>query len=478
MFINRLAVGFAAVLFWVLYRGLSFADKTPIAQVHQLGILVVCFALACIVLIWNTCGEYLSTVKRDLDRKWKDAHKVLEDHVDLDAARLIVDTLQSREKSSTLYALNLFQLVHKEKLSPELMAMLSHKEDELKARSMDSVLDLPCELSYREIEEAMFDKEIVAMAQEIVALDSYETMMEKRLADLIRNGDASEVERMEAARLCGFLKPTPGVRRCLDLLLRDSSLEVLNYALDSAAIHHFPEHLSFIIPLLGSPVTRNIAQDALATYGPGIEDALKAHLHDATENLEIRIAIPDILARTGTQTAADILCAELAHGNADVEQSLIDALYRIRSNQPEVYFKKKRIMAIVFSLIEKVYAVYLAVDENQIPGGLSAYVQRWRPAIDFKTKQIFDLLTLIYPAEDVVKAYQNISQGARKSADHSLELLDNVLDRDLKLFLFPIIEDLPPEEKARRFSKLARKLGKNLGQYLDAKESKSIRTIS
>jgi hypothetical protein len=46
------------------------------------------------------------------------------------------------------------------------------------------------------------------------------------------------------------------------------------------------------------------------------------------------------------------------------------------------------------------------------------------------------------------------------------------------LFLFPIIEDLPPEEKARRFSKLARKLGKNLGQYLDAKESKSIRTIS
>ena len=54
-------------------------------------------------------------------------------------------------------------------------------------------------------------------------------------------------------------------------------------------------------------------------------------------------------------------------------------------------------------------------------------------------------------------------KGPHRSVDYSLELLDNVLDRDIKLFLFPIIEDLPPEEKTRRLKKLAMSLDQRLG---------------
>jgi HEAT repeat protein len=283
---------------------------------------------------------------------------------------------------------------------------------------------------------------------------------------------------MEAAKLSGALKSTPAVRQCLDLLLRDSSLEVLNYALDSVATHRFSEHLPLVIPLLGNPMTRHVAQDALAAYGPGIEDRIKGHLNDAAETLEVRIAIPEILARIGSQKAADILSLELARGPADMQQSLIDALYRIRSDRPEIRFKKKRILGVVFSLTETIYNVYLAADENQNPDRLSAYIQRWKPALDFKTKQIFDLLALLYAQEDIARAYQNISQGTQKSVGYSLELLDHVLDRHLKLLLFPIIEDLPPEEKARRMRRLSRRLGKSLGQHAELTESKFTRRVS
>jgi hypothetical protein len=77
-----------------------------------------------------------------------------------------------------------------------------------------------------------------------------------------------------------------------------------------------------------------------------------------------------------------------------------------------------------------------------------------------RIKCIFDLLCLIYPSEDIVKAYQNICQGTRKSIDYSLELLDNVVRKDIKEFLFPLIEDLPPEERIRRCRKLYRALEK------------------
>jgi uncharacterized hydantoinase/oxoprolinase family protein len=87
--------------------------------------------------------------------------------------------------------------------------------------------------------------------------------------------------------------------------------------------------------------------------------------------------------------------------------------------------------------------------------------------LDLATKQIFDLLSLVYPTEDIVKAYQNILQGTGKSFDSSLELLDNVLDADLKELLFPIIDDIPPEYKAEQLRRLRRSLDKHLSQNGD-----------
>ena len=98
----------------------------------------------------------------------------------------------------------------------------------------------------------------------------------------------------------------------------------------------------------------------------------------------------------------------------------------------------------------------------RVPIAGSSVQPRLEGGSGFLTRQIFDLLTLIYPSEDIIRAYQNIQQGTQKSFDSSLELLDNVLDRDLKLFLFPIIEDLPPEYKARRL----RRLRGSLNRYL------------
>jgi hypothetical protein len=43
--------------------------------------------------------------------------------------------------------------------------------------------------------------------------------------------------------------------------------------------------------------------------------------------------------------------------------------------------------------------------------------------------------------------------------DFSLELLDNLLGRSLKTFFFPLIDDIPFEEKLRLLRKLDKRLG-------------------
>jgi AAA family ATP:ADP antiporter len=464
MFVNKLGVGLGAVLFWfLLHKVPFFALSSPSAQIRQLGFFVMGFAVVCIVLIWKIHGAYLGAVKKDLSRKWQDAHEVLSERVDLDAALLIVDTIQSREKSSTLYAMNLFQLIQKDKLTPELKAVLALREDQLQARSMDSLLDVGGEVLYPGMEDVLEDEETEVMVREVMELESYGATMETQLRTLMKNQSASEVERMETAKLIGFLKPTPVVFDCLGHLLRDTSPEVRNYALSSAAIHRCPDHVPLLIGLLENPMTCSEAQGALAAYDSGIEDILQVQLHDADTAPEIRSALPEVLARIGNQKAADILCAELSNGmSEDMEPDLIDALYKIRITHPRVHFKKKKIKGIVFSLIKKSYTLYLSGVEADSRTGSAASIRESNPLLELKVKQIFDMLTLMYTSEDIVKAYQNILLGTRTSVDHSLELLDNVLDHDIKPFLLPILEDLPPEDRILRLKKLVPSLDQRL----------------
>jgi len=69
-------------------------------------------------------------------------------------------------------------------------------------------------------------------------------------------------------------------------------------------------------------------------------------------------------------------------------------------------------------------------------------------------KRIFELLSLVYPIEDIVRAYQNLLTGTERSADYSLELLDNILNKEIRDSLAPLVEAWPPEERIRRCRKL------------------------
>lgn len=455
MSVNKFALGFGAVIYWVLYRAVSFErpEKFPQVPLQALGFVVIAFALVWIALIWIIHAEYLKTVKKDLVRKWQDPHTVVAANVDIDLTRLIVDTVQSREKSSTLYVMNLFQLVQKEKLTSDLMEAIGLKGEELKARSMDALLDVGGEAFFPGLEEAITDKDFEAVVREVVAMPVYQDLMEKRIGDLVGEKGVSDVVRMEAARVMGLMEPTPGVLRDLSRLLQDPSADVLTYALNSAAVHLRREHVPLIVALLANPATRQLAQDTLAAYGPRIEDVLKRHLQDRRARLAVRKAIPEVLARLGDQKGADALVAELGSCDEALEPDLIEALYRIRSNHPQVSYKKKRVTAAALSLARRNAEDYLAAAQA---GAAGEPGPERKGAMDLRTKLIFDLLTLIGPPEDIVKAYQNILRGGDRSADYSLELLDNILDRDLKAHLLPLLENLPPEERCRRLKKLVR----------------------
>jgi len=444
MFVNKLATGVGAGLFLLLYNVRGLVYKTPAAQVREVGVLVLGFIGLWIALTAVAYAEYPAVLKKDIRRKWLDADKVVQKHVDPNLVRDVFDALQSRERSTTLYFMNVFDLVRKNNLTPELKEVLGFKRDELRARSMDCLLDVGGEVFYPGLEETIADKDFESEVNLVFLLPSYQEIMGLRLAGIA--GSESETDRMEAAKLLGMMAPVDETLQALERLLQDASSEVVTYALRSAAVHRRPEHVPLVLRSLANPMTRQEAQATLTAYGESIEDVLAAAMGDEAQPLEVRRSVPEVLARFGTQRSADILVAELARRREEMEQELVDALYRIRADRPLVRFRKKAVRQEVLFLVRKGHDLALADPDAPERAG----------ALGIEVKRIFDLLTLIHPPEDIVKSCQNILQGSRKSVDYSLQLLDSLLDRELKALLFPLIEDLPPDERAQRLRKAMR----------------------
>ncbi len=437
MFVNKAATGLGAVLILVVFTGLRAPLKT------------VALVAAVLAAIWAALArraylEYYATVKKDLALRWEDGNKVVADHVDIDAARLVFDTLQSRDLSSTLYTLNVLDLVRRDKLTPEMKRLLAWKEDELRAHSMECLLDAGGEVLCPGVEDALEDKAFETEVGEILSLDSYRQIMDAHFGRVLERGRGNEIERMEAAKMLGLMEPTAEVVSRLNQLLQDHSPEVLRYALAAAAVHRKKDYLPLLFSHLGPAATRQWAQDALAAYGERAVGPLKERLEDERTDPAARAAIPDVLARIGTQRAADILLAELDRGRRETLPETVEALFKLAVPGSGLVFPTPLVRRAIFAAARRAYAD--ALGDAPVEG---------RSRQETEIKQVFDLLSLVYPRDDVARAYQNLCQGTRKSMDYAVELLDNLLEPELKTYLFPLIEDLPDAERAVRLRKLA-----------------------
>ncbi len=456
MFVNKFGTGLGAVLYLAIYNLSGFAYKSAGARIRELGTVACLFCLVWVFLSVALYREYPGLLKKSLSRKWAGGREVLAEKADVASAVNLVDLFDSRERSTALYAMNLFDMLRKgEELSPELKELLTGKTDEIKARSLDGLLDVGGEVFYRDVEEALIDRELKTEIEEVFRLDVYKTVMAGASAGLV--GSENEVERMEAAKLLGLMEPDATVTGSLIRLLKDPSPDVVHYALSSASVHPRPEYVPVLIDLLKDRSVGREAARTLAACGPGIEDILGPRLLDLGEDPAVRRAVPWVLAEVGTQRAADILTDCLGGGDMELERETIEALLRIRTIRPLVEMDRDPVRRDVVSSIMKCYARIMQDGPDGAQG--DGRIRPDEPGL----KQVFDLLTLVHPADDMIRAYQNLVIGSRKSVDYSLELLDNLLDRELRGLLFPLIEDIPREERLRLMEKNMRMFGGGQG---------------
>jgi ATP/ADP translocase len=372
-----------------------------------------------IVLNLKIGGAYLRTVREQLGRSWKRGDEVVGSEVDVDAAKLIVDALESRSRSSTLYALDLFELSRAGRLTPEVGSLLAQGVAEAAAPGRNPMWESDEVPWMPDLAEALPADVLERNVREIMALPSYRALM----ADYARRvagepGRESETAKMELAKAAGLMGPDAPAALALEDLLREDSPDVFRYAAASAGALRRREFVAALVAKLCDPKTRNEARSALEKYGPSITGALGDYLADLAVPEETRREVAAVLARIATEEAAAELLERLARGAGSLESDLIDALDRIRVRNSEIVFSPDAIEPLILK-----YA------RPAGPGGEAA-----DPLILFK------LVGLLYDHETVFRAYQSFRKRTKDDVALAVELLDETLPRELKERLLAVLE--------------------------------------
>jgi hypothetical protein len=274
------------------------------------------------------------------------------------------------------------------------------------------------------------------------------------LEHLLREGKKSEVERMELAKRMSLMDPRSPLAGQLSRLIDDDSPEVACFALKSAARLRNRDDLPAVIRRLGHYLTMEDAVSALHAYGDTAVRPLEKALNDRGREMAVRRAAVEALARIGTPGAVRTLAEELEHGAGDADNEVIDALDRLRSENAEIPLSASASNRKIHGLIRQYCRTYIELHGLGPGEGQPELRHRLERNLEAYFANIFKLLGLHYPHNYIRRAYQNITAGGRDSIAHATEWLDNALKKDLKEAVLPLVEDLDPSEKTRRFKRI------------------------
>lgn len=434
MFISKMGEGLASLLQVVFGIFLAF----PVGRMSLVTIAIVIVWLLILIRIGR---HYLPAIRENLVPSRPDAERVVHEQARPDTAKQLLDLLESRERSSVLYAYNLFDLLRAEKLTPELRQVLSDKSAEVRASALDTLLDADSEALGPDWSETDDKETIDVIVREVLALDSYQNLMRPSFDAIAGDGAADrEVDQMEVAKALGLMPAAAPLTENLSRLLKHDSPGVVHYALESAGRLKKREFLPLIVPHLGRPSVSDRAAEALTAYGDKAVPILRDWLADFRADRNIRRALPGILAGIGTPRAADALVRQLRRRDPDVSESVIEALFKMRTRNEGLRFRERDIMPEIHGWAE-------AACREAEPGSAGP---EFRP--------LFLLLGLLYPHEDIGQALQNYTEGTKRAVDCALELLENVLPKTVKDIILPLLEEAPPDEKARTARRIMKSL--------------------
>ncbi len=255
------------------------------------------------------------------------------------------------------------------------------------------------------------------------------------------------VDRKMAAEILGEVGISGFYRPLLELL-EDSDPQVRKAAIVAAGRLKSHRLLPNLMNHFSSPTFRKYAISSVISYGSSILPELEETLDQEGQSREIRIRIIRIMGRIGGKEAIDILKKKIDFSDEDLRNQILASLVKCRYRAPkkEIPLLGRRIESEVSDATWTLTAI-LDFGDHQTSTEL---VDALRQEVENNRKRIFLLLAMIYPSDTILSAQADIATPVKNKRDRAIEMLENLIDPEIKQIVLPLLDDLSPAQRHSR----------------------------
>jgi len=242
--------------------------------------------------------------------------------------------------------------------------------------------------------------------------------------------------------------------------MKDDNPEVAKQAILSAGHTQDPYFIKIVLPFLSHKSTRLTAHKALARFeAVQILPILMSISHERGMPEELLIQLPALAETMDTQEAVDFLFGLVQHQDPGIQQKALESLHTIKEKHQHLTISSKQVMSVLVNeaeayrhILSQAYAVnhppkHQGEDVKSIAARREV-VLLLRHQLDIILKRIFWSLGLTYPPGTIIPLYKDVRHEDQSVRINAVELLDNILEANLKALLIPILESAIQEEMA------------------------------
>ncbi len=185
--------------------------------------------------------------------------------------------------------------------------------------------------------------------------------------------------------------------------------------------------------------------------GERVLGALRDQLTDGGTALSRRLEIPAVLARIGSQAAANALEENLLESEPELRFRTICALNDLRKEHPGTAIDPVRLRAalgfetMLHCRTNQILSVAgLVKAPGPVPAAPTEVMRRLEASHDREIERIFRILSLLYPETDFRSAHYGLRSSDATARDHAIEFLELAIDRDLRKTLVSLLDPTAP----------------------------------
>ncbi|MCH8028179.1 MAG: HEAT repeat domain-containing protein [candidate division Zixibacteria bacterium] len=481
IFVDRLFRGIAGgLLLLCIYLNFSIV---------QITYLVMAFIAVWIVIALIMRKEYVNTFRRALEERRIDPAELRFNVDDAQSLNALIAALGSTNEKHVNYALTMLTSVREKGLKWPIKPLLQHQSDEVKINALIVLQNLGDESDIAEVEPLLKDENIDIRSRAINFIARHsnrddkeilkehlespdKNVSEAALACIVEFGSPLEIElitdaviekmidqhgeealsgRLEVAKALGVIE-SADLNKYLRTLLNDSSAAVVAETINSIGRQQVREYVPWLINKLSDRDSRVHCRNSLAAFGTKVLGTLNDYLNDEQLSTTMRKHIPRVMAEIPHQDTINLLTNSLEAQSSWLAYDILKALNRLRINHSNLKFNDREIDSTVINETRSFYEVLqiLQLQNGHDKPECVLLKNSLEERLDANLEQIFRLMGLRYPPDDIYSAYLGVVSKHRKVRANAIEFLDNLLKADMKRYILPIIDEVSADFTAQK----------------------------